>query len=102
MKYMKYQIGSEPKECELRENYLGWLPEGNKDWEDMFLEFTKNTELTIVNPKGSVRRKIFLHHFIIKDAFPMSFFGEKRSNNWGVFAIVSKEKTSERFIIPLY
>ena len=98
----KYRLGNQTKEYELSDDYLGWLPEGQADWQSMFLDFVKNTELTIINPNDQAKEKIFLHHFIIRDAFPMSFFGEKRSRNWWVFAIVSRDQASEEFIIPLY
>ena len=74
---------------------------GDKTWKDLTFEYVKNTELTIVNPADKAKKTIFLHHFIIKDAFPMSFYGEERSERWNVFAIVSDTETSEKFIIPL-
>lgn len=98
----KYRLGNQSTEYELREDYLGWLPQDYREWEHMFLDFIKNVKVTIVNPENGDQRDIFLHHFIIKDAFPIEFFGEERSQNWGVFAIVSDGETSEPFIIPVY
>jgi hypothetical protein len=98
----KYRLGNQPEEYELSEDYLGWLPEGDKTWEDLSFESVKNTELTLANPAEKDKKTIFLHHCIIKDAFPLSFFGEERSEKWGIFAIVSETQTSEKFIIPLY
>lgn len=98
----KYRLGNQPEEYELRENYLGWSPGSEKTWEDLAFEYVKNTELIIVNPANKAQKTIFLHHFIIKDAFPMSFYEEERSGRWNVFAIVSDTETSERFIIPLF
>ncbi|MCX6794861.1 MAG: hypothetical protein NTY31_02665 [Candidatus Falkowbacteria bacterium] len=97
----KYCLGNQPEEYELREDYLGWLPENDEDWGDLCLEFIKNTELIIVNPQKT-KKTLFFHNFIIKDAFPMSFYGEERSKKWNNFAIVSETETSEKFIIPLY
>jgi len=96
----KYRMGNQPEEYELREDYLGWTPEGD-DWQSLCLRFTRDTKLTIVNPQGG-EKVLFLHQFIIKDAFPMSFFGEERSKDWWTFAIVSEDETSEKFIIPLH
>ncbi len=98
----KYRLGNQSKEYELREDYLGWLPKSGETWEDLTFKNVKNTELTIVNPADKAKKTIFLHHSIIKDAFPMSFYREERSERWNVFAIVSETKTSEKFIIPLY
>ena len=98
----KYHLGNQPEEYELRENYGGWSPVGEKTWDDLTFEYVNNTELTLVNPANKDQKTIFLHHFIIKDAFPMSFFGEERSERWSFFAIISDTETSEKFIIPLY
>jgi len=98
----KYRLGGYPEEYELKEDYLEWLPEGYEDWEQLFLESIKKTKFTLVNPESEVKKTIFLHKFVIKDAFPMSFHSEERSVQWRVFAIVSKTETSKKFIIPLY
>lgn len=97
----KYRLGNQPEEYELREDYLGWVPKNYDDWWYLCYRFIKNRELTIVNPKDQVEKILFLHHFIIKDAFPMSFYGEERSEKWSNFAIVSETETSEKFIIPV-
>jgi hypothetical protein len=100
-KIRKYRLGNQPKEYELRDNYLGWTPQ-DEDWEILFLQFVKNTELTIANPVNHDKKTLFLHHFIIKDAFPMEFFVEERTREWSHFAIVSETASSEKFIIPLH
>lgn len=98
----KYRLGNQPKEYELKEDFLGWLPENYEDWEYMGLRFIKKIEVTIVNPEDQVKKSLFLHNFIIKEAFPMSFYGEERSEKWSNFAIVSETEISEKFIIPLH
>lgn len=98
----KYRLGNQSEEYELRENYLGWIPEGGKNWENITFKNVKNTELTIINPDNQRKEIIFLHSSITKEAFPMNFFGEERSDKFSVFAIISETKTSEKFIIPLY
>lgn len=97
----KYRLGSQSEEYELREDYLGWTPK-NEDWMNLCSRFAKNEDLTIVNPDGKSEKTVFLHQIVIKDAFPLSFFREKRAENWNHFAIVSKNKISEKFIIPLH
>lgn len=96
-----YQLGNQAEEYELKEDYLGWTPE-SEDWQQVCMRRIDNVELTIINPDGGSKKKLFLHRFIIKDAFPLSFFGEKRALNWFQFAIVSYNETSEKFIIPLH
>lgn len=110
----KYRLDNQPQEYELREDYLGWLPAHYENWDDLVLKFTKNVMVSsIFNPAPVVlisepkkqrkaKKALFLHHFIIKDAFPMSFYGEERSKEWNRFAIVSETQTSGKFIIPLY
>jgi hypothetical protein len=101
VKAKKYRLGNQSQEYELKEDYLGWRPRGNEDWQEWCFDNIRNTELIIFNPQNNADKIIFLHHFIIKDAFPLSFFGEKRAEKWNNFAIVSETKTSEKFIIPL-
>lgn len=96
-----YRLGNQPEEYALKENYLGWTPEG-KDWDDLCIQLIRETTLTIVSPKDGRKKELFLHHFILKEAFPLSFYGEERARNWHRFAIVSSTETSERFIIPLH
>lgn len=108
----KYRLGNQSGEYELREDYLGWIPEYYENWDDLVLKFIKNVTVSIFNPvpvilisennkSKQAKKTLFLHHFIIKDAFPMSFYGEERSKEWNHFAIVSETVTSEKFIIPL-
>lgn len=105
----KYRLGNKPEEYELVTKYLGWFPEDNNSWEHLFFPFIplsseiKNKEIVIVSPNKTDKATIILHHQIIKDAFPLSFFGEERSKNWHHFCIVStKENSNEKFIIPLH
>lgn len=97
----KYRLGNQPEEYELKEVYLGWIPE-NDDWFRLCLYHESNRKLKIINPKKEGESQtLFLHKFITKDAFPLSFFGEKRASEWCDFAIVSDDENSEKFIIPL-
>jgi hypothetical protein len=99
----KYRLGNQPEEYDLEENYLGWTPqEGN--WEKIYAQGhnTNSAEVISIFSKNKEFVTLFFHDFIIKDAFPLSFFAEKRSSNWTHFAIVSRNKTSEKFIIPLH
>lgn len=101
LKVKKYRLGNQSQEYELKEDYLNWLPMGIEDWQEWCFNKIRNTELVIFNPEDKAEKIIFLHHFISKDAFPLSFFGEDRSEKWNSFAIVSETATSEKFIIPL-
>lgn len=101
LKAKKYRLGNQSQEYELKEDYLGWLPMGIEDWQEWCFNKIRNTELVIFNPQDKTEKIIFLHHFISKDAFPLSFFGEDRSEKWNSFAIVSDNQNSEKFIIPL-
>ena len=51
----KYRLGNQPDEYELVTKYLGWLPEGVRDWMDLLFPYSdipiKGRELIIVNPK---------------------------------------------------
>jgi hypothetical protein len=103
----KYRLGNQPKEYELVTNYLGWLPEHKKDWFDFLFPFNsseiRGRKIIILNPQKTEKIEIILHQQIIKDAFPLSFFGEERAKNWHHFCIVSKaDKATEQFIIPLH
>jgi hypothetical protein len=97
----KYRLGNQPQEYELKEDYLSWLPKGDEGWQDLCFDNIRNTVLVIINPKDKAEKIIFLHYFISKDAFPLSFFGEDRSEEWNSFAVISETATSEKFIIPL-
>lgn len=109
MEEKKYRLGNQAKEYELQTKYLGWLPEGFTDWYDWVWENYFNHDpippLTIMSPDKNEKVILQMHQFIIKDAFPLSFFGEKRSENWFRFYIVSlasNEPLPEKFIIPLH
>ena len=101
MKELRYRLGNEPEEYVLKEDFLGWAPR-DTSWEQLCIQRIKNVKLTIANPCGSNEQALFLHQFIIKDAFPLSFFGEERAADWTHFSIVSYDEMSERFIIPLH
>ncbi|MEI6835682.1 MAG: hypothetical protein WCK59_02515 [Candidatus Falkowbacteria bacterium] len=96
----KYRLGNQPQEYELREDYLDYLPVSFESWEDFASCRPKNVAFSIFSPNGIIK-SLFFHRFIIKDAFPLSFFGEERSENWNRFAVVSETETSAKFIIPL-
>ena len=97
----KYRLGNQPEEYELSEDYLGWIPKG-EGWMDLYFRSAKNEKLMIASPDGKGEKKLFLHHIVIKDAFPLSFFGEERAKNWSHFAVVSDDETSEKFIVPMH
>src|SRR3989338_6686115 len=99
-----YRLGNQDREYKLLTKYLGWFPDGVKEWWDFF--GTKNRDgqyVTIFSPDKIGEVKIILRRQIIKDAFPLSFFGEKRSQNWYSFCVVStQDNPDEEFIIPLH
>ncbi len=104
-----YRLGNQPEEYELVIDYLGWLPENEKNWDIisgplLMLSDIKDKEITIVNPKNyNEKVALIIRNGIIKEAFPMSFYGEKRAENWFSFCIVSKKDNPfEKFIIPLH
>lgn len=107
-KNKKYRLGNQDVEFELVTRYLGWLPEGVKDWGDIFSPLTPSSEtngkeVTLINPEKDEKVSIIIDHLVIKDAFPLSFYGEERARFWRYFCIVSnKDKPLEKFIIPLH
>jgi hypothetical protein len=107
-RYKKYRLGNQPEEYELVTKYLGWVPEKDLDWDNVFpilssSSETKGKEVTIVNSRKDSMVTLVIDHRIIKDAFPMSFYGEDRADNWHHFCIVSmKDTPAEKFIIPLH
>ncbi len=104
----KYRLGNQSAEYELVTKYLGWVPEKELDWDNVFPFFapsseTKGKEVTIINSQKDSRVTLVIDHQIIKDAFPMSFYRENRAENWHRFCIVSiKDTPVEKFIIPLH
>lgn len=107
-KEKKYRIGNQPEEYELKTDYLGWLPKDTVGWFEFLhpssdINFKANgKDVTIVSPDKK-EMILVIDYVITKDAFPMSFYGEERSNNWRVFCIVStKNNREEKFIIPSY
>ena len=102
-KVKKYRLGNQSQEYELREDYLGWLPEFIENWDSLISQIKKDVAFNIFNTKEITETKtLVFHQCIIKDAFPKSFYGEERAEKWSNFAIVSETLTSEKFIIPLY
>ncbi len=105
----RYRLGNQPEKYELSEKYLGWNPLGFKGWYEAITEnegFNRRScpsPLTLVSPDGSETVSIIVHQLIVKDAFPLSFFGEARAVDWFRFAKISFEVTpGELFIIPLH
>lgn len=104
----KYRLGNQPEEYELITKYLGWLPEGVKEWQDLLFPFgvsdIKGKELVIVDPNDNNEKIVLvMHQPIVKDAFHFHFWGEERSKKWNDFCIVSlKDNLLEKFIIPLH
>ncbi|MDO8261374.1 MAG: hypothetical protein Q7T50_07860 [Candidatus Magasanikbacteria bacterium] len=96
----KYRLGNQSEEFKLREDFLGWKPK-DSTWTELCLEWKKNLSIEIVSPRGETKT-IFLHQFFSKNAFPLSFFGEERADDWHIFAIVSECENSERFIASLH
>ena len=101
----KYRLGNQPEEYELNTNYLGWTPKSFTEWQDWIWErgSVRKSELIITSPDKSQEVDLVMHQVIIKDAFPLAFFGEERAKPWHRFCIVSLESdTSDEFIIPLH
>ncbi len=105
----KYRLGNQPEEYELSEKYLGWIPEGFAGWQEyadkhLLLPHSEwPKELTLVSPTGQEKVAMIAHQTLIKDAFPLSFFGEERAENWHRFYKVSlHEKPEEKFVIPMH
>ncbi len=105
----RYSLGNQPEEYELSEDYLGWTPVGFKGWydaltdEDSFNRRPRPFPLTLVSPDGSQTVPIIMHQPLIKDAFPLRFFGEERAKDWFQFAKISLEEApAELFLIPLH
>jgi hypothetical protein len=100
----KYRLGNKSAEYELKEDYLEWTM---KNVKDMALNNFSSVEgkkliITKTNLNNKKEKKsLFLFRFIIKDAFPLDFFGEERSKCWNLFAIVAESRNSEKFIIPV-
>lgn len=107
----KYRLGNQAEEYALSECYLGWKPDGYHDihdwtWSQTYNQSSKQkggiTTLLLVGP-GSEKIELIVYQLLIKDAFPLDFYGEERSKQWSSFAIVSiKDISDEKFIIPLH
>ena len=118
MSNTKYRLGNQPEEYELVTKYLGWIPDGFPDWQSWIrsedekkyakelheiLKDQPPVQLIIVSPDKKEKVTLLMDHQVSKDAFPLSFYGEKRAEKWWQFYIVAlQEKPDEKFIIPLY
>lgn len=104
----KYRLGNQPEEYELSEEYLGWVPEGCNSWkafhDKLFPYSLTNPEtVTLVGPDKQEKVTLTLHHYLMKEAFPLSFYGEERAKDWWNFLMVSKRDTPEKkFVIPMH
>lgn len=107
----KYRLGNQPEEYELVTAYLGYLPEGLKDWfahaflTPLIADYSKKEqEIVIVNPENPEEKiALVFRQVISRAAFPLEFYGEERAMQWNHFGIVAKkDKPSEHFIIPLH
>jgi len=118
MEIKKYRIGNQSEEYELITKYLGWTPENFSYWNDWIcaeneqklkidslerLSEKTPKPLTIFSPDKKESVTLLMDHALIKDAFPMDFFGEERSKDWSLFYKVStKENPEVQFVIPLH
>ena len=105
----RYRLGNQPEEYEVSEDYLGWKPGGFKDWYDAITDDDNVNRrprpfpLILVSPDNTQTVSIIVHQPLIKDAFPLHFFGEERSKDWSGFAKISLEVAPwDLFIIPLH
>jgi hypothetical protein len=105
----KYRLGNQSEEYELKTDYIGWLPKDTNDWLEFlhpssYVTFdATGKEVTIVSPDNKEKVTLMLHQEITKDAFPMSFYGEKTAENWNHFCIVATNMHPlTKFIIPLH
>lgn len=114
----KYRLGNQPEEYELKTAYLGWTPQGFTNWQEWMLfeekrifekemsellkgELPQRLTVESLNKKDKI--DLLMHQVIIKEAFPLSFFGEERAADWFVFCIVSElSNPSVQFIIPFH
>lgn len=99
----KYRLGNQNQEYQLLDWFTGFLPEGFPSWDSWNnILGEKKYPCTMVLVKDQERLEVFFKQIIIKDAFPISFFSEERTENWNMFGICSFGENSEEFIIPLY
>ncbi len=113
----KYHLGNQPQEYELVTKYLGHHPDSYENWrtwndeqEDKILN-AKHDEwpsisgikLSLISNKNELSANLIIHQRLIKDAFPLPFYGEERARDWTHFLIVStQENPEEKFIIPMH
>jgi len=105
----KYCLENQHEEYELSEKYLGWTPEGFSNWEVFHNEYslcdwkTRPEHITLVSPDGGKRIVFNLYQYLMKAAFPLSFFAEDRAKNWWNFLLLSEKKSpNAKFILPMY
>ena len=103
----KYRLGNPPETCALREEYVGWLPHGYSSWAD-FQEIWPGPRhdhdtLVLVGVDDQMSVELYPYQIIIKDAFPLEFYGEERAKDWTHFLIVgAADIPDEKFIIPMH
>jgi hypothetical protein len=103
MNKKKYRLGNQDKEYQLLDSFIGFIPEGFPNWDEWNnILGKKKYPCNVTLVKGNEKTNVFFKQIIIKDAFPMSFFGEKRANDWRLFGICAYKEGEEEFIIPLY
>lgn len=105
----KYCLGNQPEEYRLETLYLGWAPQGDPQWEKfssaeiLSLSSEKPKEITLFSPDGNNGKKLLFHHALMKDAFPLSFYGEERTRNWFRFyKVEDPDLPGILFVIPLH
>ena len=103
----KYRLGNQSKEYELVTQYLGWSPE-DMSWDDwcdlrLFSDSSEIIPLTIWNPAKTENVELVMIQALVKDAFPMSFYGEDRAINWRRFyKVTTRDNPNVEFVIPLH
>lgn len=106
---IKYRLGNQPEEYELSTEFLGWIPVGFDDWKGQFDRWWQQEggwfpcEITLRNKDDGSMVDLICHQYLMKEAFPLSFYGEDRAKQWWNFAMVSKkEAPGEVFVIPMH
>jgi len=105
----KYRLGNQPEEYRLETMYLGWAPKGDPDWENfsrtylLALSSDRPGEITLMSPDGNNAKKLILHHALVKDAFPLSFYSEVGAEKWFRFyKVEDPDVPGIQFVIPLH
>lgn len=101
----KYSLGNSGHSYELKEDYLGYVPKGYKSWFDWQFpaEVGIQTPALVTLEKDGNIVSMKIEKFIIKDAFHMEVYGEKRFDEWNSFAICHLiDDENNKFIIPCH